>query len=195
VIHALRDLPWIGEDPLFDLANTVLIGAGPAGADVDVLTDPELLRRWRQRADPRLRARDLDSLLELRDLVRHALAARAARPEDGPLRLPERIRTALNALAAGAPVTLRIDRGGQLVHTDTGGEVDAVLARDTLTLVAGQDAHRLRCCPAPSCGMFHLARRRDQTWCSIGCGNRARASRRRPTNPHTPPPEGSRGRH
>ena len=181
MIQALHELPWIGEDPLFDLANTVLIGAGPAGRDIDVLSDPDLLSRWRERADPRLRGRALDTLLRLRDLIRQALGARADRPEAGPFRLPEQVRTALNTLAADAPVILRLDRTGQLGHTDTGGGVDAALARDTLTLVAGPDATRLRRCPAPSCGMFHLARRRDQTWCSVGCGNRARAARRRPT--------------
>ncbi|ELS57171.1 CGNR zinc finger domain-containing protein [Streptomyces viridochromogenes] len=45
-------------------------------------------------------------------------------------------------------------------------------------LAAGPEQARLRRCPAPSCGMFFLARRRDQAWCSIGCGNRARAARR-----------------
>jgi predicted RNA-binding Zn ribbon-like protein len=46
-----------------------------------------------------------------------------------------------------------------------------------LTAQLRADRERVRRCRASGCGMLFLARRRDQTWCSIGCGNRVRARR------------------
>ena len=187
VIHALRDLPWIGEDPLFDLANTVLLGAGPGGSDVDVLADPPLLARWRALADHRLRDQPLEDLLTWRTLIRAGLATRA--DHGGSAVVTEPLRDELNQLARVAPVAFQLNPDGHLDQLDHGGTIAAVLARETLVLIAGSQAQLLRRCPAPSCGMFYLARRRDQNWCTVGCGNRARAARRRPpgsAGPATP---------
>jgi predicted RNA-binding Zn ribbon-like protein len=84
----------------------------------------------------------------------------------------------LNSLAAAAPVVLQLTADAQLVQHGHGGGVADVLARETLRLITGAEQQRLRRCRAPGCGMFFLARRCDQAWCSIGCGNRARAARR-----------------
>ncbi|WP_282698362.1 ABATE domain-containing protein [Streptomyces sp. CC208A] len=173
-LRNLHEMPWIGELPVMDLANTVLCGAGPAGEEVDLLADPKLLASWREKAaDRELAELPLEQLKELREPVRLALDAGARQ-----VPLPGPTRTWLNALAARAPVTFQVDDSGRLTECEAGGPVTAMLARRTLVLAAGQEQARLRRCPAPSCGMFFLARRRDQAWCSIGCGNRARAARR-----------------
>ncbi|MEU6756813.1 ABATE domain-containing protein [Streptomyces sp. NPDC046685] len=170
----LREMPWIGERSVLDLANTVVVGAGRVGGDVDLLADPELLASWREKAlDRELAGLPLEDLAELRAPVRAALDAAARQAP-----LPESARARLNALAARAPVTFRIDDAGHLTEQEAGGPIVAAVARQALVLAAGPEQTRLRRCPAPSCGMFFLARRRDQAWCSIGCGNRARAARR-----------------
>ncbi|UGY93281.1 ABATE domain-containing protein [Streptomyces gobiensis] len=183
-IRTLHAMPWIGEDPVLDLANTVVHGAGPERGDIDLLSDPQLLASWRDRAaDRRLAGLPLADLVALRDLVRYALDAAA---EEKPL--PDSVRTRLNALAAAAPVIFLVDADGRLAQRETDGPADAAVARQALTLAAGPDQARLRRCNAPSCGMFFLARRRDQAWCSLGCGNRARSARRQPQPPRTVKP-------
>ncbi|MCP3821692.1 ABATE domain-containing protein [Streptomyces sp. A3M-1-3] len=178
-IRNLHEMPWIGEDPVLDLANTVLCDAGPARGDIDLLADARLLASWRSRTlDRRLADLPLEDLTALRDLVRCALDAAA-----GQAALPESVRTRLNDLASAAPVTLFVSADGRLGQRETGGAADASVARQALALAAGPDQARLRRCYAPSCGMFFLARRRDQAWCSLGCGNRARSARRQSQPP------------
>jgi predicted RNA-binding Zn ribbon-like protein len=180
-IRDLQEMPWIGENPVLDLANTVVVGAGPGRRDVDFFTDRELTRRWRARAADRgLAALPLEDLQRLRGLVRDALDAAA-----GPHPLADSVRTRLNELASSAPVVFRMTDDGLLGQQEQGGDADAVVIRETLVLVAGPDRQRVRRCGAPSCGMFFLARRRDQAWCSLGCGNRARSTRRQPREPGT----------
>ncbi|MEV0961489.1 ABATE domain-containing protein [Streptomyces sp. NPDC049910] len=179
-LRSVGAMPWIGELPVLDLANTVLREAGTAGGDIDLLADPDLLASWRAKAaDRELADVPLGQLTDLRDPVRGALDATARR-----IPLPEPVRTRLNALAARAPVTFRVDAEGRLEEREAGGPVAASVARQALVLAAGPERARLRCCRAPSCGMFFLARRRDQAWCSIGCGNRARARSARRNGRH-----------
>lgn len=169
-------MPWIGEDPVLDLANTVVVGAGPGRRDIDFFADRELTGRWRDRAAHRgLADLPLEELRRLREPVREALDATA-----GQRPLADGVRTRLNELASSAPVVFRLTDDGLLGQQDQGAGADAVVARETLVLVAGPDRRRVRRCHAPSCGMFFLARRRDQAWCSLGCGNRARSTRRQP---------------
>lgn len=175
-IRDLQEMPWIGEDPVLDLANTVVVGAGPGRGDVDFFADRELTRRWRARAADRgLAALSLEELEQLRGLVRDVLDATA-----GQRPLTDSLRSRLNELASSAPVVFRMTGDGLLAQQEQGGGADAVVARETLVLAAGPDRQRVRRCHAPSCGMFFLARRRDQAWCSLGCGNRARSTRRQP---------------
>ncbi|MFC4061299.1 ABATE domain-containing protein [Planomonospora corallina] len=172
-IRDLQEMPWIGEDPVLDLANTVVVGAGPARGDVDFFTDRELTRRWRARTDPGLAALPMEELRRLRGLVRDALDAVARRHP-----LNDGLRAGLNELASSAPVIFQVTDDGLLEQREQNAGAGARIARDTLILAAGPDRQRIRRCPAPSCGMFFLARRRDQAWCSLGCGNRARSTRR-----------------
>ncbi|MEW2634568.1 ABATE domain-containing protein [Streptomyces sp. NPDC048389] len=175
----LHEMPWIGEDAALDLANTVVCGAGPSRGDIDLLADEELRAAWRTRAaDRALAALPLEELTRLRDPARAALGAAARRA-----RLPEAARTRLNDLAAQAPVTFEVGKDGRLTEREGGGPVAGRVARQVLVLATGPDQARLRRCPAPSCGMFFLARRRDQAWCSVGCGNRARSARRQAPRP------------
>ncbi|MFI6576548.1 CGNR zinc finger domain-containing protein [Nocardiopsis sp. NPDC050513] len=175
-LREFYEMPWIGhEHPVFDLTNTVVIGAGPGRGDVDFLADPELTAAWRERAGDRALAQQpLGALRTIRAPLRAAVEAQA---NGEPL--PGRTREELNGLAARAPVALRLDADGDLRHEETVHDVGAALAREALVLLAGEGRGRIRRCDAPSCGMYFLRTRRDQAWCSVACGNRARATRRR----------------
>ncbi|WP_116245194.1 ABATE domain-containing protein [Nocardiopsis sp. FIRDI 009] len=176
-LREFYDMPWIGhEHPVLDLTNTIVIGAGPGRGDVDFLSDPGLTAAWRERLGDRALAREpLGALRALRTPLRAAVDARAS-GED----IPDQAREKLNALAANAPVTMRLGTDGDLVHEEAADDAGAALARRALVLLAGEGRERLRRCDAPSCGMYFLRTRRDQAWCTVMCGNRARASRRRP---------------
>lgn len=175
-VRNVHEMPWIGEDPVFDLANTVLCGGGPSGEDLDLLAEPPLLAAWRRRAAAHgLAELTRDELVALREPVRAALDAASRQAP-----VPEAARARLNELAARAPVTFLVDAEGRLDQREGDGPPAGALAREALVLTAGPEQARLRRCPAPSCGMFFLARRKDQAWCSVGCGNRARSARRPP---------------
>ncbi|OLT29130.1 hypothetical protein BJF83_00445 [Nocardiopsis sp. CNR-923] len=175
-VREFYEMPWIGrEHPVFDLTNTVVVGAGPGRGDVDFLADPGLTAIWRERAGDRALAREpLGALRALREPLRAAVDAQA---NGEPL--PDPVREELNGLAAKAPVALRLDADGDLRREETAPGAGPALAREALVLLAGEGRGRIRRCDAPSCGMYFLRTRRDQAWCSVVCGNRARATRRR----------------
>ncbi|MFJ5829721.1 CGNR zinc finger domain-containing protein [Streptomyces sp. NPDC093089] len=128
---------------------------------------------WREKVlDRQLADLPLEDLAELRAPVGRAARGRAAGSAAGAGGGPAQ-RT-----GRAAPVTFRGDDAGHLTEQEAGGPVAAAVAGQALVPAAGPERARLRRCPAPSCGMCFLARGRDQAWCSIGCGKRARAARR-----------------
>jgi predicted RNA-binding Zn ribbon-like protein len=171
---------WLGAPLDLDLANSV--ARIRPGTTRDLLASDDDLDRWLAlEADrlPRL-ARDADRLSAfqaLRDTLHEALSAAAASDP-----LPRRATVALNAASARSVgyVRLRVRRGAATAElAGSGTPLDRALstiARSAIELLAGPDRERLRVCPAPSCGMFYLGRP-DQEWCSVPCGNRARAAR------------------
>jgi predicted RNA-binding Zn ribbon-like protein len=58
-----------------------------------------------------------------------------------------------------------------------------VLAAATVDLLARDDRGAIAVCEAPGCGQIFHRSRRNQRWCSPGCGNRARVDRHRHRNP------------
>jgi predicted RNA-binding Zn ribbon-like protein len=89
----------------------------------------------------------------------------------------------LNEAAAYAPLW------PELVAADSGLEVRerstaapreralAALARSTAEVVTAPRRARLRACEAPGCVQFFEENARHRSWCSAGCGNRARVAR------------------
>ena len=162
---SVKGWPWLGAPLALDLANTVIDG------ERELLDGEAALREWLERESGRLPrvAPELDRFLRLRDAVLEALRAKAAGAEP-----PPRAIAAINAasVAAGPPVL----RQGRVVPAD-GTPTDralAAIARSAIELLAGDDD--VRVCGAPSCGMLYLGRP-GQDWCSVPCGNRARAAR------------------
>jgi predicted RNA-binding Zn ribbon-like protein len=170
---------WLGEPLAIDLANTVMVVR--EGEAVDLLANPDDLRRWLEAERPRLgdcsfAIPHLDDIRALRDAVRILLAASV----DGTAP-PRHALERVNAASAAAPIApqLEPDNDGKLRTLERAGEADPLnqllgtLARSAIAL-AGAERERLHVCLAPSCGMFYLGQRR---WCCAACGNRARAAR------------------
>ena len=170
---------WLGQNLAVDLANTVIVVR--PGEELDGLTNAAELARWlelerdRLGAAPGTKARLQDFRL-LRDSVRAVLAAAAAEDE-----LPEDAVAAVNRASAAAPsvVQLRVPEGA-VVESRARTRVDAILgavAAAAVELLGGPDRELVRVCEAPRCGLFFLAARGRQQWCSPSCGNRARVAR------------------
>jgi predicted RNA-binding Zn ribbon-like protein len=177
--HDLLAMPWIGDDPVLAVANTVVLDdpARPETGHVDLLANRDARDTWRRKVeDLGLSNVALPELFALRTDVRSALDAvdrSAAVPEDALVRL--------NARAAAAPLTFALDPDGDLRTTELTDDAAARVARETIrTLGAAKTQPRLvRRCPAPGCGMFFVPGRQDQSWCTTRCGTRARAAKLR----------------
>ncbi|WP_067174985.1 CGNR zinc finger domain-containing protein [Microtetraspora niveoalba] len=166
-------------DTLADVAG--MTAWGRAHADVFGLDATSFV------ADETLRA----EVVELRQAVR-ALFARAVSPEppssaDAHLLPPfaEALHL-VNATAAAVPLVPRLDWPADgapnlaIVPADPASEsarVRAALAGSAIELLAGPSRERLRTCPAPRCVLYFVKDHARQEWCSVACGNRARAAR------------------
>ncbi|MGW4663904.1 CGNR zinc finger domain-containing protein [Streptosporangium sandarakinum] len=53
----------------------------------------------------------------------------------------------------------------------------AALASAAIAFLAGPRRELLRACPAPRCVLYFVREHARQEWCSVACGNRARAAR------------------
>jgi predicted RNA-binding Zn ribbon-like protein len=170
---------WLGERPAIDLANTVMVVRDDE--QVDLLATADDLAHWLKRERDRLphvRAEQgaLDELRDLRDAVRRLLTAAA----DGETATPWAVKR-VNEAAEGAPIMRRLERSSDGVFeamtvpavNDPLRQLLGALAHDAIDLVGGVERDRLHVCPAPSCGMFFVGRRR---WCCAACGNRARVA-------------------
>jgi predicted RNA-binding Zn ribbon-like protein len=171
---------WLGEPLAVDLANTVMVVR--EDQIVDLIADPEDLRRWlhaeRERlGDCAFAIEHIEEIQGLRDAVRGLLSAAAQGAPSPPGGLE-----AVNAASGHAPVApqLRTTTDGELRMGEltTDGEPLAqllgTLARSAIALLTGPQRAQIHLCSAPSCGMVFIGARR---WCCAACGNRARAAR------------------
>jgi len=161
----------------------------------DALATPEGLTAW-------VRDQDLSPYLDtstftgdeqiraevvaLRQAVR-SLFARAVAPEP-PSRadaanLPPFSEALALVNATAAPV-LRQLTWQNAWQEQTGPTVDgdqarllAALANAAIDFFGGPLVQQVRVCPAPRCVLYFLRKHPRQEWCSVACGNRARAAR------------------
>lgn len=164
---------WAGQDGRHDDFQTP--------ADVDAWLDAVGLDRAGARTTPG----ELSQARALRDAVRRLAArlTRDTREDDGA----ETVDVAdavdqVNSAAAALPrpcLTLRDGRLGR----GTAGAASPVtaglahVAAQAIDLLTGPDASRLRACNAPGCVLYFVAAHPRRAWCSVTCGNRARAAR------------------
>lgn len=121
---------------------------------------------------------DLAELRALRETLRSVFRARVA-TEVPPAALVDE----LNRAGRLGPVHLEVewsDEGPSAVEGSTGSAEEQLLgtlARDGIDVVAGLRQNDLRSCEGPGCVLFFVRTHPRQSWCSPGCGNRARVAR------------------
>jgi predicted RNA-binding Zn ribbon-like protein len=169
---------WLGRPLALDFANTVWPGRrrGP----VDTIASTTDLRVWLDRAAIAATTTDFEERLEdlrgLRSAVRQLLDAHAK----GDV-LPRRSMEVINLFATEAPRVdqLVLDGRSLLVVEEVLSEEPASLffGRVALSTMDVLTTMNIGVCGAPSCGLFFVAERDDQRWCTNTCGNRARVAR------------------
>lgn len=149
--------------------------------DVDAWLDAVGIDRSGQRASDA----DLIEAVRLRDAVRrlasHVTADSREPAASAMPSIDEAIRT-LNETVSHTPF-LRLARHEQQLLIDSGNPDAAVrtglakVAEQAMRLLSGTDAAKLRACNAPGCVLYFVKAHPRREWCSIACGNRARAAR------------------
>jgi predicted RNA-binding Zn ribbon-like protein len=90
--------------------------------------------------------------------------------------------TVLNEAAGHVAGPRLVNQGGQL-RLEQDGSVSRVqaglaeVAEQSVNLLGGDEAHKLRACYAPGCVLYFVMSHPRREWCSVACGNRARAAR------------------
>lgn len=121
---------------------------------------------------------------ELRDSLRRlaAFVTGDDRPAVGPPGDLDRAIAIVNA-AAAEQTTPRLRRNGReknaaltLTSDTTVRGALAAVAAEAQTLLA-DDQETLRACYAPGCVLYFVRTHHRREWCSVACGNRARAAR------------------
>ena len=170
---------WLGAPLAIDLANSLPFIR--PGEQRDLLDGPEALAQWLAAQGPRLpafspTAEDLSRFRALRDALHHIFSAvtHDRAPTRDALKAVNRTATSIDR-----PETLRLTPDGVRAELGAGSAPQRALclvARSAIRLWSDAQIDRLRTCEAPGCSMFFLARD-GQQWCSVPCGNRARAAR------------------
>ncbi|MEV0895465.1 ABATE domain-containing protein [Actinoplanes sp. NPDC049802] len=174
--------PGADRHPGLDLANSRL--SLPGGQAVDLLGTPEEASRWLIERDLAPAAAALHEvcagrLRALRERIRELFAATIQGAEP-PATALAAVNTALTRVPTAAE--LRWDPAGGLRRVaphPTDQAVDhalGVLAADAADLLTGPDAGRLTACDSSPC-IRYLLRSGRRHWCSVRCGDRARAAR------------------
>lgn len=164
---------WAGSDGRHDDLGTP--------ADLDAWLDAVGLDRRGARAGPE----DLADARDLRDAVRflagrltadHRAAAGAPVPDvDAALAW-------VNRVVAALPAPRIALRAGELVATTTDGDAPvtdalATVAAECISMLTGPASAKLLACDAPGCVLYFVKTHPRREWCSVACGNRARAAR------------------
>jgi predicted RNA-binding Zn ribbon-like protein len=172
------------------LMNT--IWALSAGVHDD-LTTPAALHNWLVAVDHRYAADAIgkprpDELADaklLRDSLRRLAAFCTDDPRpaaQSPVDSVDDALAAVNRVVTHLPHAQLVIRDGRL-HRDRIAPTSptraamAELAHDSIDMLTGPDATKLRACQAPGCVLYFMRSHPRREWCSETCGNRARAAR------------------
>jgi predicted RNA-binding Zn ribbon-like protein len=141
------------------------------GRDADALEDP--------------RPDELAEAKHLRDSLRRlaAFCSDDHRPAaQSPVDSVDDAVVAVNRAVTHRPRAQLVIRDGRL-HRDRPAPASptrvalAELAHDSIDMLAGPTATKLRACHAPGCVRYFVRSHPRREWCSEACGNRARAAR------------------
>jgi predicted RNA-binding Zn ribbon-like protein len=159
----------------------------------DDLTTPAALHDWLVAVDHRYAANAIgepspDELAEaklLRDSLRRlaAFCTDDSRPAaQSPVDSVDDALAAVNRAVTHLPHHQVVIRDGRL-HRDRTARTSptrvamAELAQDSIDMLTGPGAIKLRACQAPGCVLYFVRSHPRREWCSETCGNRARAAR------------------
>jgi predicted RNA-binding Zn ribbon-like protein len=154
------------------------------GTTVDLMADPAALREFLDTEGDRLPSisddavkREFPAWLELREAIRASFAASVAGE-----RLPEDALAEINRRAAAEPVAPRVAPDGStdlapIAPVDPTTAALAAIARSAVDILGSEQRDRVHFCAAHGCGMYYLASRPQQRWCSSQCGTRERVAR------------------
>ncbi|WUO42884.1 ABATE domain-containing protein [Streptomyces sp. NBC_00285] len=180
--HGLPPAPGAELYPALDFANSAI--AVPGGQFLDMLGTPTGAGQWLADhdlapADAGLQEICAARLRSLREQVRVLLAAQV----DGlpaPAAALTAVNDALTRVPTASPLGWDSVRG---MHRTAPHPIDqivdqalGILAADAADLLTGPDAERLTACPSAPCNRY-LLRAGRRHWCSVRCGDRARAAR------------------
>lgn len=185
------DFLFVGEALALDLVNTDIVVRGRSR---DLLGTPVDIAAWWRAASERypeaglssaaLDTRVDDAVLEGVRAFRDTLRGIFSTVADGSIPRAEDLE-ALNRVLHAGYLVIGVDSDGQLqqVSGSHDPELDGLLlpiARSALTLLTEQDASRLHRCANERCVLLFYDTTKSATrrWCSVGCMNRARSSRR-----------------
>ncbi len=155
----------------------------------DDLATPEDVDAWLDavgvvRADTHATDVELSLARRLRDAVRRLAALVTG--DDSPVRQDgsdvDAALRELNAVVTHLP-TPRLVLAGNSLREDVSYRSSPVTAglaraaRESIALLGGPEAVKLRACNAPGCVLYFMKTHPRREWCSIMCGNRARAAR------------------
>ncbi|WP_367825570.1 CGNR zinc finger domain-containing protein [Streptomyces sp. LMG1-1-1.1] len=179
---AATPAPGAEEYLALDFVNSAI--ALPGGHYVDLLGTPAATNQWLTEhglapADAGVQEMCATQLRSLREHIRSLFAARVA----GLPALPGAL-SAVNDALSKAPTAALLhwdENNGPYRATPcpTNEILDramATLAANAADLLTSADANRLTACGSPPCTRYLLRHGRRQ-WCSVRCGDRARAAR------------------
>ena len=180
---------WVLPDEPVPVRLMTTIWADTAGIHDD-LRQPEDVDAWLDAvgidlAGSRATEAELAAAVRLRDAVRrlaaHVTGDRRAPAASAMTDTDEAIQT-LNETVGHAPAP-RLVRHEDRLLIDLGTPGAAVktglakVAEQSMRLLGGAEAARLRPCNAPGCVLYFVKTHPRREWCSVACGNRARAAR------------------
>jgi predicted RNA-binding Zn ribbon-like protein len=179
---ALPTAPGAEQYAALDLANSAV--ALPGGQFTDLLGTPAAAERWLTEhdlapVDAGLQEVCAAQLRSLREQIRALLASRV----DGHPAPPSALASVNDALTRAPAVSLLhwdavrgLYRAASHPTTQILDHALAALAANAAELLTGPDAERLAACGSAPCNRY-LLRTGRRHWCSIRCGDRARAAR------------------
>ena len=171
-----------GGHEALDLVATLQARLGPAPRET--LSSPEDLDRWLISAGlaaspPKAAKHDLEDARSLREAIYRLVT------DAGP-HLDRSALSVLNRLAAAKPPAPALSPDGALILKASAQELIALLARETVYLLGGDDRVRIRKCASATCGIYFLdaSRTGKRRWCSMkACGNKAKVAAHRKRDP------------
>ncbi|MEV8633078.1 ABATE domain-containing protein [Streptosporangium sp. NPDC051023] len=174
--------PGAEQYPALDFVNSAV--ALPGGQFIDLLGTPATANHWLTKhglapADAGVQEMCTAQLRSLREHLRSLFAARVAALPALPVPLAA-VNDALSRVPTAALLYWDEKNGPyRAVPCPVNEILDhalATLAANAADLLTGPDAERLTACGSPPCNRY-LLRHGRRHWCSIRCGDRARAAR------------------